>query len=171
MPSSRSAKAAPRRERRRAGDSCRRLEGVGPKLADKLAALGIESIGDVLLHRPLRYEDRSRVTPVAEIIPHGMPVIAVVRVDAAEVRHGRRRSLLVSTSDGGGRLWLRFFHFAPAQQAKFAPGAWLRVFGEPRGGVYGTEIVHPEYQVVADAAAGHDFVPELRAVYPATFWA
>ena len=168
MPSSRSAKAAPRRERRRAGDSCRRLEGVGPKLADKLTTLGIESIGDVLLHRPLRYEDRSRVTPVAEIIPHGMPVIAVVRVDAAEVRHGRRRSLLVSTSDGGGRLWLRFFHFAPAQQAKFAPGAWLRVFGEPRGGVYGTEIVHPEYQVVADAAAGHDFVPELRAVYPAT---
>lgn len=168
MPSSPLPEAAAQRARRSASDSCRRLQGVGPKLVDKLATLGIECIGDVLLHRPLRYEDRTCVTPVAQIVAHGLPAIAVVRVDAAEVRQGRRRSLLVSASDGGGRLWLRFFHFAPAQQTRLAPGTWLRVFGEPRAGMYGVEMVHPEYQVVADEAAGHAFEPELRAVYPAT---
>ena len=144
MPSSCLADKARKTPGLAASDPCRRLSGVGPKLADKLATLGIVSIADVLLHRPLRYEDRSRVTPVAEMMPHAAPVIAVVRIEAAEVRHGRRRSLLVSTTDGQARLWLRFFHFAPAQQARLAPGVWLRVFGEPRAGVYGLEIVHPE---------------------------
>ena len=146
--------------------SIRRLSGVGPKLADRLAGLGIVSIGDVLLHRPLRYEDRSRITPVLELAP-GRPALAVVRVESAEVRMGRRRSLLVTTTDGAGRLWLRFFHFGPAQQARLAPGTWLRIYGEPRGGAYGAEMVHPETEVVADAAAGHDFVPSFMPVYPA----
>ncbi len=151
----------------RAVDACTRLTGVGPKLAERLASLGIERIGDVLVHRPLRYEDRSHITPVIELPFVTGPALAVVRIEAAEIRHGRRRSLLVSTSDGDARLWLRLFHFAPAQQAQMAPGTWLRVFGEPRPGVHGVEMVHPEYQVVADQAAGHDVIPELRAVYPA----
>ena len=98
MPSSCSADLARRTQRLTASDPCRRLNGVGPKLVDKLATLGIVSIGDVLLHRPSRYEDRTRVTPIAEMMPQGMPVIAVVRIEAAEVRYGRRRSLLVSTT-------------------------------------------------------------------------
>ncbi|MES1926379.1 ATP-dependent DNA helicase RecG [Salinisphaera sp. T31B1] len=170
MPSSSSVEptAARAGARLRAADSCRRLNGIGPKLAVRLAALGIERIGDVLLHRPSRYEDRTRITPVCELATAGGPALAVVRVDAAEVRHGRRRSLLVSASDGQARLWLRFFHFAPAQQAQMSPGTWLRVFGEPRPGVYGLEMVHPEYQIVADQSAGHDIVAELRAIYPTT---
>ena len=152
----------------RATDACTRLSGVGPKVAERLTGLGIERIGDVLLHRPLRYEDRSRITPVIELPFVTGPALAVVRVEASETRQGRRRSLLVTTSDGSARLWLRLFHFAPAQQAQLAPGVWLRVFGEPRPGVYGAEMVHPEYQIVADEAAGHVFTPELRAVYPAT---
>jgi ATP-dependent DNA helicase RecG len=149
----------------RTGHACTRLAGVGPKLAERLAGLDIVTIGDVLLHRPLRYEDRSRVTPVAELALQ-TPALAVVRVEAAEIRHGRRRSLLVAASDGAARLWLRFFHFSPRQPARFAPGTWLRVFGEPRAGVYGFEMVHPEYRIVADAAAGHAITPQFVPIYP-----
>ncbi|HET7315211.1 ATP-dependent DNA helicase RecG [Salinisphaera sp.] len=167
MPSSSSIKSVrPGSSAPGASADVRRLSGVGPKLADRLADLGIVSIGDVLLHRPLRYEDRSRITSAAELAP-GRSALAVVRVESAEVRVGRRRSLLVTTSDGVGRLWLRFFHFGPAQQARLAPGTWLRVYGEPRGGVYGAEMVHPETEIVADAAAGYDFVPSFTPVYPA----
>lgn len=165
MPSSRSADATPRGLR--ASDSCRRLTGVGPKLAERLAGLGIATIGDVLLHRPLRYEDRSHITPVAALTPH-TPALVVVRIEAAEIRHGRRRSLLLSAGDGHTPLWLRFFHFAPSQQARLTPGTWLRVFGEPRAGVYGYEMVHPEYQIVADEAAGHAIRPQLLPIYPTT---
>lgn len=169
MPSSPSidaaARAAPSARTLGATTEVRRLAGVGPGLADKLAGLSIATIGDVLLHRPMRYEDRSRITPAAELVP-GRSALAVVRIEAAEVRMGRRRSLLVSTTDGGARLWLRFFHFGPAQQARLAPGTWLRLYGEPRDGFHGLEMVHPETEIVADVAVGHDIVPSFTPVYP-----
>ena len=143
----------------------RRLSGVGPKVAERLAGLGIHAVGDVLLHRPSRYEDRTRITPLAELLPQ-TPALVVVRVEHAEVRMGRRRSLMVSASDGSAWLGLRFFHFGSGQQARLAPGAWLRVFGEPRMAGYQLEMVHPEIEVVADAAAGHAITPQLLAIYP-----
>lgn len=155
-----------RRGALRAADACTRLSGVGPGLAAKLASLSIHCIGDLLLHRPLRYEDRSRLTPVAGLT-EGSPALVVVRIEAAEVRHTRRRSLLITTSDGEARLWLRLFHFSVSQQQRLVPGVWLRLFGEVRTGVYGPEMVHPEYRIVASQAAGEAFTPELLPVYPA----
>ena len=37
------------------------LKGIGPKLQERLAKLGLQNVQDVLLHLPLRYEDRSRI--------------------------------------------------------------------------------------------------------------
>src|SRR5699024_5707411 len=135
----------------RAADKCTRLPGIGPGLAAKLAALNIHCIGDLLLHRPLRYEDRTRLTPVAAMQPKTQ-VLTVVRVEAVEVRHTRRRSLLITTTDGRARLWVRLFHFSMAQQRQLGAGAWLRLFGEVRHGVHGPEMVHPEYRVLAGKA-------------------
>ena len=42
------------------------LPGVGPVRSGKLAKLGLERLGDVLWHFPLRYEDRRRVFSVRE---------------------------------------------------------------------------------------------------------
>jgi hypothetical protein len=41
------------------------LKGVGPKLSERLIALGISSVEELLFHFPLRYQDRTRVTPIA----------------------------------------------------------------------------------------------------------
>lgn len=149
-----------------AGDACSRLSGVGPGLAAKLAALDIHCIGDLLLHRPLRYEDRTRLTPVLALQPK-THALTVVRIEAAELRHGRRRSLLLTTSDGHARLWVRLFHFSMAQQQQLVAGAWLRLFGEARVGMYGFEMVHPEYRVCASQAEAAAFTPELAPIYPA----
>src|SRR5699024_11542984 len=86
----------------RAADKCTRLPGIGPGLAAKLATLNIHCIGDLLLHRPLRYEDRTRLTPVVAMQPKTQ-VLAVVRIEAVAVRPARRRSLLITTSDGHAR--------------------------------------------------------------------
>ena len=45
--------------------SVRELRGVGPKLAQKLAEYGVQHLEDLLFHLPLRYQDRTRVTPIA----------------------------------------------------------------------------------------------------------
>ncbi|HEX6204155.1 MAG TPA: hypothetical protein VF100_14235, partial [Thermoanaerobaculia bacterium] len=41
------------------------LPGVGPARARALAAAGFATLGDLLFHVPIRYEDRSTVMPVA----------------------------------------------------------------------------------------------------------
>ena len=142
------------------------LRGVGPRSAAKLAAFGIETVQDVLFHLPRRYEDRTRIVPIGSLRPGDHAVIAV-EVDLAEIKYGRRRSLLVRVSDGSGSLMLRFFYFSKVQQQGLAPGTRLRIYGEVRRGPATLEMVHPEYQCLANGepAPTED---RLTAIYPTT---
>ncbi|MBW5800275.1 ATP-dependent DNA helicase RecG [Halomonas elongata] len=141
------------------------LKGVGEALALKLARLRIESVADLLFHLPLRYQDRTRVTPIATLRAGGEAVVEG-EVAAAEVVRGRRRSLLVRLRDGSGILSLRFFHFSPAQQQQFRAGIRVRAFGEARAGATGLEIYHPEYRLLNDATAPVE--DHLTPIYPTT---
>lgn len=142
------------------------LKGVGPKNAERLHRLGIESVQDLLFHLPTRYQDRTRIVPIGSLRPGDQAVIQG-QVELAEVRYGRRRALLVRLADGSGGIILRFFHFSAAQQANMARGSWLRCFGEVRNGPNSYELVHPEVQRVAEdepvAAAA-----SLTPIYPTT---
>ncbi len=151
----------------KADDAITTLKGVGPGVASKLEKLGLRSVGDLLFHCPLRYEDRTRLTPV-QALRVGLHALALVRVEQAEMHRGRRRSLVVSTSDGEARLWLRFFHFSQAQVQQFQPGTWVQVFAEARPGRQGMEMVHPEYRIVAERAQGEKVAARLTPVYPTT---
>ena len=98
------------------------LEGVGPAVAAKFKALGIADETGLLLHRPLRYEDRTRITPINRIRPSTTALVQGI-VAHQEVRQGRRRSLLVLLEDDHGQLVLRFFNFYPSQRRQFTPAA------------------------------------------------
>ena len=142
------------------------LKGVGPRVAQRLERLRMRTVQDVLFHLPARYEDRTRVTPMGSVRP-GEQAVVQGTVDLAEVRFGRRRSLLVRISDGTGALTLRFFHFNAAQQAGFERGRGIRCYGEVRAGAATAEMVHPEYRLVDPA--GPILVEEhLTPIYPAT---
>ncbi|MCC8619205.1 ATP-dependent DNA helicase RecG [Xanthomonas vesicatoria] len=150
------------------------LPGVGPKVADKFAARGILSVQDLWLHLPLRYEDRTRLTTIAQL-QSGVPAQIEGRVEAVERGFRFRPVLRVAISDDShGSVVLRFFHFRAAQVAQFAVGTRVRVFGMPKPGQNGWEIVHPSYRVLAadeDAGLGDcldPVYPVLEGVGPAT---
>jgi ATP-dependent DNA helicase RecG len=142
------------------------LKGVGPRMAGRLERLHICTVQDVLFHLPARYEDRTRVVPMGSLRP-GDHVVVQGEVDLAEVRFGRRRSLLVRISDGTGALTLRFFHFNASQQAGFRRGAGIRCYGEVRSGTATAEMIHPEYRIV-DPEGAVPVEEHLTPVYPAT---
>ena len=138
------------------------LRGVGAKMASRLAEIGIRSLEDLLFHCPLRYQDRTQVTPIAGLRDQ---VDAVIKgtVSGAAVTMGRRRTLLVKVEDSTGLLTVRFFHFRQAQVTQFKTGARVQLFGTPRRLGSGTEVIHPEYRLGETA----DLVePALTPVYP-----
>ena len=138
------------------------------KLSDKAAAqlekLGINSVLDLLLHVPVRYEDLRSVTAIAEL---GLfaPKLIEGQIISNQLAHGRRQSLLCRLSDASGSVGLRFYHFSSSLAQQLRPGVKLRCYGEARSGVTGLELYHPEIQLLkAGQAAPLD--KHWRAVYP-----
>jgi ATP-dependent DNA helicase RecG len=142
------------------------LRGVGPRLAEKLAALDIHTVQDLLFHLPLRYQDRTRITPIGALQP-GRDAVIEGEVRAADIVFGRRRSLVCRLQDGTGTTTLRFFHFSAAQKAQLLPGTRLRCYGEVRRGAHGLEFYHPEYQVATESFAA-PIDQTLTPIYPTT---
>jgi ATP-dependent DNA helicase RecG len=142
------------------------LRGVGAALSERLAALGVETIQDLLFLLPLRYEDRTRVVPLGELRA-GQRAAVEGEVQLTEVAFRGRRQLLCRIADGSGSLTLRFFYFTAQQQNGLARGVRIRCFGEARRGPAGLEIVHPEYRRV-DAASAGGVEDHLTPIYPST---
>ena len=142
------------------------LRGVGPGIAAKLAAIGIETVLDLLFHLPMRYEDRTRLHPIGDLTA-GDTVLVCGRIEGADVRFGRRRSLLVTIGDGTGAMAMRLFHFNENQRRQLRPDRRIACYGEVRPSAGGIEMVHPEYRLLDDDAR----VPtadRLTPVYPAS---
>ncbi|HWU75631.1 MAG TPA: ATP-dependent DNA helicase RecG [Rhodanobacter sp.] len=143
------------------------LPGVGPALAEVLARLGLERVQDLWFHLPLRYEDKTRVTAMADLRVGERAQVEGV-VEAVERGFRYRPQLKVLVGDASGHtLLLRFFHFNRAQAEQLRPGVRLLCYGEVRHGTQGLEMVHPNYQRLAgDAAVVVDDL--LSPVYPTT---
>jgi len=130
--------------------------------AQAMRRLGLVRDIDLALHLPLRYEDETRVVPIATLREgDSAQVEGVVRSCRVESRS--RKQLVVQIADGSSELLLRFLHFYPSQQKQMAPGTRLRVRGEVRGGFLGREMVHP---AVKPVAAGAALPTALTPVYP-----
>src|SRR5690242_19416477 len=143
------------------------LPGVGPALAETLAKLGLERVQALWFHLPLRYEDRTRVTPIADLRPGERAQVEGV-IDAVERGFRYRPQLKVAITDGSHQtLVLRFFHFTRSQAEQLEPGTRLLCYGEVRQATPGLEMVHPQYQRLSgDEPAVVDEL--LTPVYPTT---
>jgi ATP-dependent DNA helicase RecG len=125
-----------------------------------LEKLGLRRDIDLALHLPLRYEDETRITRLADARDGDMVQIEG-QVTHSEVSFRPRRQLRVTVDDGSDTCVLRFINFYPAHQKTLSVGARVRVRGEIRGGFVSREMVHPSFR----AAAG-ELATALTPVYP-----
>ena len=143
------------------------FKGIGPQVAQKLAKIGLNTAQDVLFHLPYRYQDRTRITPLAHIRPGEHAVIEGQVFRHQVQQYGKRRSLICTMRDSSGTLTLRFFNFNAQQVEQFAANPRIRCFGEVRFAPQGLQLIHPEYQVLspdAPVVVEEHFTP----VYPST---
>ena len=141
----------------------RNLKGVGDAMAGRLARLNIHSLQDLWFHLPLRYLDRTHITPMGDLQLNSSVVIQGW-VHSAQVQQGRRRSLVVVLEDETGQAVLRFYHFTGQQIGRFSPGTPVRCYGDPRLGVSGLEFYHPELEWLEDAEALPDLAQTLTPI-------
>ncbi|MBW7981028.1 ATP-dependent DNA helicase RecG [Enterobacillus tribolii] len=142
------------------------LSGVGASQAGKLAKIGLENIQDLLLHLPLRYEDRTKLYPINDLLP-GIYATVEGNVLRTDIAFGRRRMLTSQISDGTGVLTLRFFNFNAAMKNSLAEGRHVVAYGEIKRGQRGAEIIHPEYRVQGESG-DVELQEALTPVYPTT---
>jgi len=137
------------------------LKGVGPAVAARLARLELVTVSDLLLHLPIRYQDRGTVRPIDSLKAGDEALIEVEVLEARPLCSGKARCML-SVSDGSGQVTVWFFgQFGPSP-AQFKPGTRLRLFGEFRAGFHGLHLFHPE---IIPANADQE---QLSPVYPTT---
>ncbi|HEY2452081.1 MAG TPA: ATP-dependent DNA helicase RecG [Scandinavium sp.] len=142
------------------------LTGVGATQTSKLAKIGLHNVQDLLLHLPLRYEDRTQLYPINELLP-GIYATVEGEVLNSNITFGGRRMMTCQISDGTGILTMRFFNFNAAMKNSLATGRRVLAYGEAKRGKYGAEMIHPEYRVQGDMSEP-ELQETLTPVYPTT---
>ena len=161
LPSS-SARASP------LGAPLAALRGVGPERAAQLARLGLHTIGDLLLHRPRRYEDRRRFLAVADL-QLGKAATARGKIVALGVKRWRGGSKSVFEfilDDGTARLHCRWWNL-PFMEKYFRPGEEVLVYGKPNS-LKPRTIDHPETEIVKTDEEDFVHLNRIVPIYPLT---
>ena len=126
------------------------VKGIGPRLAEVLAAKGIATVDDLLHYLPFRYEDRLNPRSVTELRAGEMATVI------AEVRNSglfrTRRMPVFQLTVGQGRTKLKCIWFNAAYlQDRFQAGQMLALYGkveEDRDGEL--QIVQPQFEILGD---------------------
>ena len=141
------------------------LSGVGPKTQAELRNLGIETCLDLLLHLPIRYQDRSKITPIDQLLV-GEEALIEGTIVSTSLSYRGRRSLECIIQDEEKEMTLRFFFFNKHQQAALTQGTWIRAFGAAKQWGKSITMIHPEYKTFRDKPDSPD--QKLTPVYSLT---
>lgn len=149
--------------------SCTQLLGVGPKITTYLRKCGILNLQDLLLHLPLRYENRTQLTPIKDVrCDSNVLITGVIHPDPHAIKS--RKGYSCKLSDETGSINLRFFHFKLKQFQQFKKGLRLLCFGEvhaKKNSFFELEMIHPDYEFIRNQ--NPLLLPTyLTGVYPST---
>ena len=148
------------------------IKGVGPKRADLLKKINLETVSDALFFLPFRYEDRTQVKKIIELVPGETASFLGEVVNAGTVRIGRRRKIFEAlVQDDSGFLHVKWFQFNETYMTeKVKTGRKLIFSGKPthnkRGG--GLEVIHPNTEIQSDGSSESLEIGRIVPIYHST---
>ncbi|MFW6108791.1 MAG: OB-fold nucleic acid binding domain-containing protein, partial [bacterium] len=142
------------------------VKGVGPAVAERLGELGIETVRDLLWHFPRLYQDRSKLTPIAELRPGAREAVTgTVRDVKTSYWRGRGGVVTAIVEDGTGRVAALWFGM-PYLAKQLTPGTELVLWGKVTLGKRGLTLLAPEFERVSGEEPLH--AERIVPIYPAT---
>ncbi len=144
------------------------LGGVGPERAALLRRLQIHTAGELLLHRPRRYEDRRRMSPIAGLVVGKSATVygQVVALGIKRYARGMKSVFELILDDGTARLHCRWWNL-PFMQNYFTKGNGVLVFGKPNS-LRPRTIDHPETEVIESGEEVSIHLNRIAPIYPLT---
>jgi ATP-dependent DNA helicase RecG len=144
------------------------LWGIGVERAAQLARLGMHTVGDLLLHRPRRYEDRRHSKAIADLQPGEADTVRgkVVAMGTNYYRKRAKSVFEIIVDDGTARLHCRWWNL-PFMEKYFGVGDDVFVFGKPVS-LKPRTMDHPETEVVEPGEEASIHINRIAPVYPLT---
>jgi ATP-dependent DNA helicase RecG len=126
------------------------VKGIGPRLAEILAAKGIHTVDDLLHYLPFRYEDRLNPRTIAELRAGEMAtVIAEVRTSGL---FRTRKMPIFQMTAGQGRTRLRCIWFNGTYlRDKFQPGQMVALYGRVEEKSGELQLMQPQFEILGEA--------------------
>jgi ATP-dependent DNA helicase RecG len=142
------------------------LKGVGPGRAEMLASHAIHTVEDLLYYTPFRYEDRTRVTAVRELVP-GQTATILTRVLTGGLMRTRSGVYIydlaatdASSPQARGLIRCKWFNAAYLERNKvFRPGQRVFFYGKAEVDRYGTgnlQIIQPQFEILPESESQPD---------------
>ena len=147
------------------------LKGVGPRKAADLKRAGLVTVEDLLYRLPFRYEDRSRMQPIASLRP-GQKAAVLGEIKSANLAVTRRRSFRIFhivLGDVGGSIrctWMNQAFLADILK----PHLRVVVFGDVKLDSSGLHFMNPEYELVSGAADADDGLASVHTARIVPFY-
>src|SRR5579863_2137888 len=142
--------------------SVKYVKGIGPKLAEVLAAKDIQTLDDLLHYLPFRYEDRLNPRGIGELRPGEMATI-IAEVRTSGLFRTRRMPIFQMTA-GQGRARLKCIWFNAAYlKDKFQAGQMVALYGkveEDRGGEL--QLMQPQFEIISEVEDSEDAATEQK---------
>ncbi len=129
--------------------------------------MNIHTFGDLLVHFPFRHIDKSKITPIGDLNPHGDFVQVKGILTNLQVNGEKRSKRLTATlSDGSGEMSLVWFRSVNWIQKSLLPNKAYNVFGRVSFFNGKPQIAHPETELrTTENVKGKRY---MEPVYPST---
>ncbi|MFA5069063.1 MAG: ATP-dependent DNA helicase RecG [Candidatus Omnitrophota bacterium] len=145
----------------------RYIKGVGPDRARLLKRLGINTVQDAFEYFPRRYEDRSDITPIKDIVPGTFQTIKARIVSSGVFKTRKGINIFqLGVSDGTASLYCLWFR-QPYMKRCFQPDDTLILYGRIQKTTR-LQIIHPEYEIIRGPQGREETIHTGRIVpiYP-----
>jgi len=115
--------------------------------ANLFEKLGVFNWFDLLMHIPVRYEDRTKIKTTSDFQAGELCLISG-EIFKNEIMFRGRRNLIVHIEDiNGNKIFLRFINFYPNQVKQLQSGKFVLAYGAIKKNLLGIEMIHPEVTV------------------------
>jgi len=147
------------------------LKGVGPARAELLAARGIRTVEDLLYYTPFRYEDRTQITRIRDLVP-GQTTTVLAKVLTCGLTRTRKGVYIydLAARDASGTIRCIWFNAVYLEKGKvFRPGQRVFFYGKVERDFYGAgnlQIVQPQFEILPEDESESGNSIEVERVVP-----